>query len=99
MPSISPWLAIAPYIRASPRAVTTPLAAGISASSNGLSPRTAAVKPGKYMERKAPDSWLATVRVTRSTIGLPTMFCGMMISAALVGDRPAAGPDEARRSK
>ena len=37
----------AAYIRARPRAVATPLAAGISASSSGVSPRMAWVIDGK----------------------------------------------------
>ena len=55
MPSIRPPLAIAPYILARPRAVATPLAAGISASRNGMSPCTTDIIPGKYSAPKPPD--------------------------------------------
>ena len=49
-----PPLAIAPYILASPRAVATPLAAGISQSSNGISPCTTAFMPGEVHRAERP---------------------------------------------
>lgn len=44
--------AMAPYIRARPRAVATPFADGISLSNNGISPWTTARMPGKYSAPK-----------------------------------------------
>ena len=51
----TPPLAMAPYILASPRAVATPLADGISASRSGMSPCTTAFIPGKYIDPNMPE--------------------------------------------
>ena len=93
MPSIWPPLAIAPYIRASPRAVTTPLAAGISASMNGIWPCTTAFMPGKYMAPNPPDSCSAAILgATALNTGLSMAVCGMMICAGRVGASTGGRP-------
>ena len=53
---------MAPYMRARPRAVATPLADGSSLSSSGMSPWTTAFMPGKYMDPKIADSSNAASR-------------------------------------
>ena len=65
-----PPLATAAYILASPRAVTTPLAAGTSPSRNGISPCTKDLIPGKNIAPNAPDSGNpATFGATKSNTG------------------------------
>ena len=93
MPSIRPPLAIAPYIRASPRAVATPLAAGISASNNGISPCATAFTPGKYIEPNPADSGSAAIfGATALNTGFWKALCGMMICAARVGASAGGRP-------
>ncbi len=90
-PRNCPWLAIAPYIRASARAVATPLAAGISESRNGVSPCTSDITPGKYIEPNAPEKGRAAILgATKSKIWFGQRRCGPRISAARVG-APAGG--------
>ncbi len=98
MPSTRPPLAIAPYIRASARAVATPLAAGISLSSNGMSPCTSAFTPGKYIAPNTAENGSAATRgATRLKIG----FCRRGLrsddlrgaaSARSTGGRPRCRP-------
>src|SRR5690349_21338484 len=70
-PSILPPLAIAAYILARPRAVTTPFAAGTSPSRNGMSPCTKDLMPGKYIAPNPPENGSpATFGATKSNNGL-----------------------------
>ena len=75
-----------PYMRASARAVITPLAEGSSVSSSGMSRWTTPFAPGKYMEPKAADSSsAATAGATALKTGLGMLSCGPMILATRVG--------------
>ena len=86
LPSIVPPLAMAPYMRASARAVATPLAAGSSASSSGMSPCTVAFMPGKYIEPNPPENFHpARCGAIRLKIGFCSLLCGPMICAGCVG--------------
>src|ERR1700742_1269556 len=85
--SILPPLAIAAYILARPRAVTTPLAAGTSPSRNGISPWTKDLIPGKNIAPNAPDSGRpATLGATKLNTGLVRVLCGARICATFVGE-------------
>src|SRR5258707_14543501 len=93
-----PPLAMAAYILARPRAVTTPLAAGTSPSRNGISPCTNDLMPGKNIAPNAPESGRpATFGATKLNTGLVRELCGARISATLVGE-PAGGRAQRRPS-
>ena len=96
--SMVPPLAMAAYILARPRAVTTPLAAGISPSRNGISPCTNDLMPGKNIAPNAPESGRpATFGATKLNTGLPRVLCGARICATFVGE-PAGGRPRCRPS-
>jgi len=82
-----PSFASAAYILAKLRLVTTPLAAGISPSRNGISPCTKDLIPGKYIEPKAPEIGKpATFGARKLNTGLALVLCGARICATVVGE-------------
>ncbi len=99
LPSMRPPLANTAYILASARPVTTPLAAGISPSRNGVSPCIRDMIPGKYIAPSAPEyRILATLGAMKLSTGVGTiLFCGIRICAGVVGE-PSGGRPRCRPS-